>query len=126
MSEVSAFAEGREGDVAGLLRHVNDWAGVLNERLTTLAREHLDGRDRTGAVRARVSGAGRLVGLTIDPRGLRHLDNVQLAQAVMEAIAAARSAMGDRLTELTADLAGPDLPDGDPLAPHVERLLREG
>ncbi|PZG17899.1 YbaB/EbfC family nucleoid-associated protein [Nonomuraea aridisoli] len=126
MSDVSAFAEGGEGDVTSLVRQVNEWTGVLNERLATLAREHLDGTDRTGVVRARVSGIGRLIGLTIDPRGLRHLDHVQIAQAAMEAIGAARSAMGERLTELTADLAGPDLPGGDPLAPHIERLLREG
>lgn len=126
MSDVDAFAAAGEGDVASLVRRANEWASALDERLATLAREQLDGADRTGTVRARVSGAGRLVGLTIDPRGLRDLDEVQVAQAVMEAIGAAHSGMGERLTELTADLAGPDVPARDPLAPHIERLLREG
>lgn len=126
MSDFSAFASGAEGDVAGLVRRVQAWAGTLDERLASLARERLDGTDRTGTVRARISGDGRLTGLAIDPRGLRGLDHVQLAQAVMEAIGAAHSIMGDRLDELTADLSGPDaVPAADPLARHIDRLLRE-
>jgi DNA-binding protein YbaB len=129
MKEINAFAEGREGDVAGLLREIDQWTGALAKTLDDLARERLEGADERGVVRARVSGAGRLLGLTIDARGLRGLDHVQLAAAVMEAIGTARTAMGDRLTELTAGLTGPEWSprDGsDPLAPHIQRVLREG
>ncbi|MGW0801891.1 YbaB/EbfC family nucleoid-associated protein [Nonomuraea sp. NPDC002799] len=130
MNDVNAFAEGREGDVGGLLRQVNAWSAAMAGRLEDLKRERLEGTDEKGVVRARISGEGRLAGLTIDPRGLRDLDNLQLAQAVMGAIGAAHAAMGERLTELTADLAGPgqqfDPAGGDPLAAHIERVLREG
>ncbi|HEX4812434.1 MAG TPA: YbaB/EbfC family nucleoid-associated protein [Nonomuraea sp.] len=129
MKEINAFAEGREGDVAGLLREVNAWTGALTSALEELAGERLEGTDAAGVVRARVSGTGRLLGLSIDARGLRGLDHVQLAQAVKEAVGAARVAMGDRLTELTTGLGGPGgltQDGGDPLAPHIERVLREG
>ncbi|TMR96940.1 YbaB/EbfC family nucleoid-associated protein [Nonomuraea basaltis] len=129
MTEINAFAEGREGDVTKLLREVNGWTDALNRTLEELAQERLEGMDGTGAVRARVSGAGgRLLGLTIDPRTMRNLDHVELAQAVMEAVTAARAAMGDRLTEFTTGLGVPAAPESgaDPLAPHVQRVLREG
>jgi DNA-binding protein YbaB len=128
MKEINAFAEGREGDVAGLLREISAWTGALTGALDELARERLEGSDAAGVVRARVSGDGRLLGLSIDARGLRDLDHVRLAEAVKEAIGAARTAMGDRLTELTAGLTGASEQDGggDPLAPHIERVLREG
>ncbi|MFB4282574.1 MULTISPECIES: YbaB/EbfC family nucleoid-associated protein [unclassified Nonomuraea] len=129
MKEINAFAEGREGDLAGLLREINDWTGTLASRMDDLAREHLEGADAGGVVRARVSGAGRLLGLSIDGRGLRDLDHVQLAEAVKEAIGAAHAAMGERLTELTAELSGLEASGRaaqDPLAPHVQRVMREG
>ncbi|MGP3955575.1 YbaB/EbfC family nucleoid-associated protein [Nonomuraea sp. 3N208] len=129
MKEIEAFAEGREGDLAGLLREINEWTGTLAGRMNDLAQERMEGMDAAGVVRARVSGAGRLLGLTIDSRGLRGLDNVQLAEAVKEAIGVAHTAMGDRLTELMADLPGADASaqaGGDPLAPHIARVLREG
>ncbi|MGI5283946.1 YbaB/EbfC family nucleoid-associated protein [Nonomuraea polychroma] len=129
MREIDAFAEGREGDLSGLLREVNDWTNTLNGKMNDLARERMEGADADGVVRARVSGAGRLLGLTIDSRGLRELDHVQLAEAVKEAIGAAHAAMGDRLTELMADLPGADAlaqAGDDPLAPHIARVLRGG
>ncbi|SDH82496.1 YbaB/EbfC family nucleoid-associated protein [Nonomuraea jiangxiensis] len=129
MKNVRDFAEGREGDVNGLLREVNEWTGALAGAMEGLSREELEGVDETGVVHVKVSGEGRLLRLNIDPRGLRDLDHVQLAAAVKQAIGAAHTAMGDRLTELTAHLTGPQtsVPDGgDPLAPHIERLLREG
>ncbi|MFI7698244.1 YbaB/EbfC family nucleoid-associated protein [Nonomuraea sp. NPDC049480] len=129
MKEINAFAEGGEGDVGRLVREINEWTGTLTRTLNDLAHEQLDGTDERGVVRARISGAGRLLGLTIDSRGLRDLDHVQLAEAVKEAIGAAHGTMGDRLTELTAGLVDPrwTTPDGgDPLASHIQRVLREG
>ncbi|WP_188191138.1 YbaB/EbfC family nucleoid-associated protein [Nonomuraea sp. SYSU D8015] len=129
MKEIKAFAEGREGDVTGLLREINEWTGALNRTMDDLARERLEGADERGIVRAKISGTGRLLGLTIDSRGLNDLDHVQLAAAVMEAVGAARAAMGDRLTELMSDLVGPEWsaqPGEDPLASHIQRVLREG
>ncbi|MFC5815489.1 YbaB/EbfC family nucleoid-associated protein [Nonomuraea harbinensis] len=122
MGEIDAFAAGREGDLAALLREMDGWTARVTGMLEELARERLEGADASGVVRARVSGTGRLLGLDIDARGLRDLDHERLAEAVKEAVGAARTAMGDRLAELTGDPASA----ADPLAPHVERVMREG
>ncbi|MGW4802228.1 YbaB/EbfC family nucleoid-associated protein [Nonomuraea sp. NPDC004297] len=129
MKEINAFSEGREGDVAGLLREINDLTGRLAGGMAELAHERLEGADASGAVRVCVSGAGRLLALQIDGRGLRKLDHVQLADAVKEAIGAAHVAMGERLTGLMTELTGPGPAPQvgqDPLAPYIERVLREG
>jgi DNA-binding protein YbaB len=124
MSEIDAFAAGREGDLGRLLRELDAWNERLARTLGELGAERVDGTDANGVVRARVTGTGRLAGLHIDPRGLRGLDHAGLAAAVMEAVAAARAALGERLTELTGP--PPDGDPGDPLAGHVERVIREG
>ncbi|MEV5495069.1 YbaB/EbfC family nucleoid-associated protein [Nonomuraea fuscirosea] len=128
MTEIDAFLQGREGDLAGLVREVTAWTAALGGALDELARERMEGADAREVVRARVSGTGGLLGLSIDARRLRDLDHVELAEAVKQAIGAAKGAMGERLTELTEGLSGrdPSLPGGDPLAPHIERVLREG
>lgn len=123
MSEIDAFAAGREGDLAGLLREVDAWSARIARTLDELAAERLDGADAVGAVRARVSGTGRLLALDIDGRRLRGLDHEQLAEAVKEAVGAARAALNDRLTELAP---GPPAGDADPLGTHVRRVMREG
>ncbi|MEW9546964.1 YbaB/EbfC family nucleoid-associated protein [Nonomuraea sp. NPDC050783] len=130
MSETEAFAGGRDGDLAGLLREVEGWSARVAGTLDELGRERLEGVDARGAVRARVAGTGRLLGLHLDPRKLRELDHVQLAEAVKEAVGAARAGIAERLAELTGDPAGPGAPAhggvADPLADHVRRVMREG
>ncbi|MEV0617194.1 YbaB/EbfC family nucleoid-associated protein [Nonomuraea sp. NPDC050404] len=128
MREINAFLQGREGDVAGLVREISAWTTTLSATMDELARERMDGADARGVVTATVSGEGRLLRLNIDSRKLDGLDHVELAAAVKEAIGAAKAAMGDRLTEITESLAGTDpaVPGGDPLAPHIQRVLREG
>lgn len=123
MSEIGRFASGGEGDLAALLREVNGWTAGLSGTLDELARETFDGTDAGGTVRARISGAGRLLKLDIDAKGLRALDHVELAEAVKEAVGAAHAALGDQLTELTGETSGDA---ADPLAAHVERVIREG
>ncbi|MEV0591872.1 YbaB/EbfC family nucleoid-associated protein [Nonomuraea cavernae] len=123
MKEVTAFGQGGEGDLPGLLREVESWLGSLTGALEEMREVRLEGTDSTGVVRAEVSGVGRLVGLSIDPRGLRDLDHVELAEAVRAAIVAAHLAMGERLTEVTGGLAGPTSGD-DPLDSHVRNVLR--
>ena len=127
MRRVEAFAGGRPDDVDGLLRETDDWARTLTGALGELADERLAGADPSEVVSAEVSGTGRLRGLSIDPRGLRDLDHVQLAQAVCAAIAAAHLAMGERLTEVVQDLTGraPDTTGtADPLDGHIRNVLR--
>ncbi|NJP24191.1 YbaB/EbfC family nucleoid-associated protein [Microbispora sp. SCL1-1] len=128
MRNTAAFNEGREGDVAGLVREVQGRVGALADLLHTLSEEVIEGTDATGAVTARVTGAGHLLGLSIDPRAMRDLDHVAMSAAIQGAIGAARGATGERLTkameEFTADF-GDAPPSGDPLAPYVQALLRE-
>ncbi|MEU7877325.1 YbaB/EbfC family nucleoid-associated protein [Microbispora bryophytorum] len=140
MRNTAAFNEGREGDVAGLVREVQGRVGALADLLHGLSEEVVEGSDATGAVVARVSGAGRLLGLTVDPRAMRDLDHVAMSAAIQGAIGAARSEVGERLARAMADFApdltpglapgltadaGADPPLGDPLAPYVLALLRE-
>jgi DNA-binding protein YbaB len=130
MRRVEAFAGGRQDDVDGLLRETDGWARARARALGELEEERLAGADPSKVVRAEVAGTGRLRGLSIDPRRLRDLDHVQLAQAVCEAIAAAHLAMGDRLTQVVQDLTGraPDTAGtegaADPLDGHIRNVLR--
>ncbi|TDD12822.1 YbaB/EbfC family DNA-binding protein [Nonomuraea deserti] len=127
MRHADAFSAGRQDDVAGLLRETEGWTGTVTGALGELEAERLAGADPSGTVRAEVSGAGRLRTLSIDPRGLRALDHVQLAQAVREAIVAAHLAMDERLTEVVQTLTGrhPDTAvPADPLAGHIRDVLR--
>ncbi|MEU8247154.1 YbaB/EbfC family nucleoid-associated protein [Nonomuraea sp. NPDC048916] len=126
MKEVAAFGAGGDGDLSGLLREAESWLDSLAGVLGELEEARLEGADSTGTVRAEVSGAGRLLGLTIDPRRLRDLDHVELAEAVREAIVAAHVAMGERLVEMADGLASPAAPTsgGDPLDSYVQNVLR--
>ncbi|NUW44883.1 YbaB/EbfC family nucleoid-associated protein [Nonomuraea rhodomycinica] len=129
MRDVEASALNGPEDVVNLLRQADDWTRALNGALTGLAEERLAGTDPSGVVRAEVSGSGRLRGLSIDPRGLRGLDHVQLAHAVQEAIAAAHRTMGDRLTEVMQELSGPGRSTtgadaADPLDGYIRNVLR--
>ncbi|MEU4226751.1 YbaB/EbfC family nucleoid-associated protein [Nonomuraea sp. NPDC026600] len=130
MKRVEAFAGGGQDDVDGLLRETDGWARTLAGALGELEQERLAGAEPSEVVRAEVSGTGRLRGLSIDPRGLRDLDHVQLAQAVCAAIAAAHLAMGERLTEVVQDLTGraPEVAGtedaADPLDGHIRNVLR--
>ncbi|TDD14541.1 YbaB/EbfC family nucleoid-associated protein [Nonomuraea diastatica] len=127
MRHVDAFSAGRLDDVAGLLRETDGWARAVTEAVGELEEERLAGADPSGTVRAEVSGAGRLRTLSIDPRGLRALDHVQLARAVREAIVAAHLAMDERLTEVVQTLTrrpSDTTVPADPLAGHIRDVLR--
>ncbi|MEV0145035.1 MULTISPECIES: YbaB/EbfC family nucleoid-associated protein [unclassified Nonomuraea] len=129
MRNVEALAGGGPDDLPRLLREADDWAQALTGALDGLEEERLSGIDPSGVVRAEVTGSGRLRGLSIDPRGLRGLDHIQLAQAVQEAIAAAHLAMGERLTEVVQDLTGRTqgtvgADAADPLQGYIHNVLR--
>ncbi|MEV4060590.1 YbaB/EbfC family nucleoid-associated protein [Nonomuraea dietziae] len=128
MKDAEAFAQGKIGDLDGLMRELDGWVGSLTAAMGDLDEQRLEGTDPTQTVRAEVAGTGRLLALTIDSQKLRALDHVELAEAVQEAIVAARLAIGERLTDLMRDLAGPQVStdDGDPLAPYIQNVLREG
>ncbi|GAA2290545.1 hypothetical protein GCM10010149_41940 [Nonomuraea roseoviolacea subsp. roseoviolacea] len=128
MRDAETFAVNGPEDVAGLLRAADGWTRALDEALAGLEEERLAGADPSGVVRAEVTGGGRLRGLSIDPRGLRGLDHLQLAHAVQQAIAAAHRTMGERLTEVVQDLAGPagstaGADAADPLDGYIRNVL---
>ncbi|WP_169950619.1 YbaB/EbfC family nucleoid-associated protein [Microbispora sp. H11081] len=124
MRNTAAFNEGGEGDVAGLVREVQGRVDALAGLLRGLGEEVAEGTDATGAVAARVSGTGDLLGLRIDPRAMRDLDHEAMSAAILAAIGAARAATGEMLARAMADFAE-EPPPGDPLAPYVRALLRE-
>ncbi|MFE3455698.1 YbaB/EbfC family nucleoid-associated protein [Nonomuraea sp. NPDC059194] len=129
MKHAEAFDQGRIGDLDGLIRELDGWNRTLNQALTGLAENTLEGSDPTGTVHAQVSGTGRLLALTLDPRKHRDLDHLALAQAVQQAILAAKLAIGDHLNDLVDDLAGPHTTGhttDDPLAHYINNVLREG
>jgi DNA-binding protein YbaB len=117
--------EGGPDDVTGLLREADGWARAMAGALGELAEERLAGTDPSQVVRAEVSGTGRLRTLSIDPRGLRDLDHVQLARAVQEAVVAAHRTMGERLEEVVQGLSGlGGASAADPLEGHIRNVLR--
>lgn len=125
MRHVESFAEGRPDEVTGLLREADGWARTLAGAMGELEEERLTGTDPAGVVRVEVSGTGRLRALSIDPRRLRDLDHLQLAQAVQEAIVAAHHTMGERLEEVVEGLTGPGRASAaDPLDGYIRNVLR--
>ncbi|GGK50569.1 hypothetical protein Ppa06_09020 [Planomonospora parontospora subsp. parontospora] len=132
--QITAFAAGAEGDVAGLLREVGEQVDRLTAALRGLSGREVEADAADGGIRVRVSGSGRLLAVTVGARAMRDLDHEELGRAVVEAIRRAREAAGAELAEAVAEATGtrpPDLadPDGpvvpaDPLAPAVDALLR--
>jgi DNA-binding protein YbaB len=129
VKNVNTFHGGGEGDVAGLLREVDGWVATLTATLRDAEEQRAEGADPSGRVVAKVSGSGRLLGLTIDPRAMRDLDHVAMAEAATQAIDAARVASADHLAEALGELEGAPLSaeaGRDPLEPYIRTLLQEG
>jgi DNA-binding protein YbaB len=132
--QITAFTAGADGDVAGLLREVGEQVDRLTAALRDLSGREVEAGTADGGIRARVSGAGRLLAVTVGARAMRDLDHEELGRAVVEVIRQAREAAGTELAEAVAEAAGarppgPAEPGGtgvpaDPLAPAVDALLR--
>ncbi|MFI6909412.1 YbaB/EbfC family nucleoid-associated protein [Nonomuraea sp. NPDC050394] len=126
MTHGNAFQEGRDGDLAGLIRDFEGWVDAFAGALRELAEERLTGVDDTGLVAATVSGTGRLLRVTIDPRAMRDLGHSDLGPAVLQAILAARAAMGEGLEKAMTALSGGRPPAGqDVLQPYFDAVLRQ-
>jgi DNA-binding protein YbaB len=119
-------------DVRELARQVETWIGGFAATLRDLDEMEVTGAGAGGHVQAKVSGAGRLRSVTIDPRAMRDLDHVALGEAIREAVQSARAVAGEEVGNAFADLTGRPLPEPggalpeDPLAPYIQALLREG
>lgn len=126
MTHGDAFRGGMEGDVTKLIRQIEGLVDAFAGALHDLEGQRLTGADGTGRVAATVSGSGRLLRVAIDPRAMRDLDHTALGQAVLQAIGAARGAMGEELNETLNALNGDwPQPDQDLLEAYFDAVLRE-
>ncbi|WP_433251326.1 YbaB/EbfC family nucleoid-associated protein [Streptosporangium sp. CA-135522] len=116
------------GDAGRLAGEIEGWVDTLATTIRELNDQELTGADGSGRVLATVTGSGRVLRVSIAPRAMRELDNVAIAAAIMEAVGAAREAMGESLTKAMETLNGgpgqADLGD-DPLAAYFEAVLGE-
>ncbi|WP_431898388.1 YbaB/EbfC family nucleoid-associated protein [Nonomuraea sp. bgisy101] len=114
-------------DIGRLVHEIAGHTEAIAATMRELEHRKLTGSDGTAGVTATVSGTGQLLEVLVTPLAMRELDHVELAEAVREAIDAARVAMADELTEamnaVTGELPQPD-PDHDPFARYLDDLLR--
>ncbi|SDI30306.1 Conserved DNA-binding protein YbaB [Sinosporangium album] len=128
MRHNDAFDTG-PGDIGKLVGDIHNWVDAMATTLRELEEQTLTGYDESGRVTAKVSGSGRLLKVTVAPQAMRDLDHVEVAEAVRQAIEAARIAMAEELTTamnaLTHGMPQPD-PNHDPFAAYFNDILRGG
>ncbi|HLL64469.1 MAG TPA: hypothetical protein VK453_01850 [Micromonosporaceae bacterium] len=81
---------------------------AMNEllgRITELQQAVYDGCDSWELIRARVAGTGRLATVDISAQAIRDIPSAELGQHCLEAVAAARVAMGEAMRQGLADLS---------------------
>ncbi|MFC4112060.1 YbaB/EbfC family nucleoid-associated protein [Nonomuraea zeae] len=112
-----------------MLREVGRMADAFAGEAREAEERRVTGADRTGQVTATVSGSARLLDVRIGARAMRDLDHVELSQAVLEAVGAAREAAAEELTEVLGRLNGGGRPQpgarGHPSARDLDAMLRE-
>ncbi|MEV2267742.1 YbaB/EbfC family nucleoid-associated protein [Nonomuraea africana] len=128
MKHTDAFSAGNGEDLPGLFREVERLADAFAGGMREAEERRVTGADGSGRVVATVSGAARLLDVRIDHRAMRDLDHVELSQAVLDAVRAAREAAAEGLTEILGSLNGgrpqPD-PEDNPLTGYLDAMLRE-
>ncbi|GLW12862.1 hypothetical protein Misp01_79900 [Microtetraspora sp. NBRC 13810] len=128
MKPADAFGAGEGEELQGLFREVERLAAAFAAGTREAEERRVTGADGTGRVVATVAGSARLLQVRIDPRAMRDLDHVELSQAVLDAVGAAREAAAEGLTELLGGLNGgrsqPDSAD-NPLTRHLDAIVRE-
>lgn len=120
---------GSEEDFPRLFREVERMADAFTEGMRELDERKVTGADSTGRVVATVKGSAQLLHVRIDPRAMRDLDHVELSQAVLDAVGAARQAAAEGLDELLGKLNGgrpQPAPEDNPFARYFDGFLREG
>ncbi|WP_327092409.1 YbaB/EbfC family nucleoid-associated protein [Nonomuraea sp. NBC_01738] len=120
---------GDEGDLERLSHEIERIADAFSGGMRELEEQTVTGADATGQVVATVSGSSHLLKLRIDPRAMRDLDHVELAQAALAAVTAARTAAAEGLDEIMGALNGglaPADPQDNPLARAFDSLFRDG
>lgn len=94
-------------DMSGLLAHAQQMQQQLVEAQESIARTEVSGSAGGGLVTARVTGAGELIGLSIDPRVVQSGPPAEVSEAIADlVIAAIRNANHDA-KELRAEAMGP-------------------
>lgn len=107
---------GGQPDMAQLLQQAQKMQQQVMAAQQELAQSEVEGSAGGGLVTARVSGAGELVALDIDPRAVDPEDTETLADLVVAAVRDANRAAAELQAEamdpLTRGLGGLGLPGG--------------
>ncbi|MFE3448591.1 YbaB/EbfC family nucleoid-associated protein [Nonomuraea sp. NPDC059194] len=128
MKHTDAFSAGDGEELAGLFREVDRLADAFAGGMREVEERKVTGADSTGRVVATALGSARLLDVRIDPRAMRDLDHVELSQAVLEAVRAAREAAAEGLNEILGGLNNgrpQPGPDDNPLTRYLDAILRE-
>ncbi|MEU8108964.1 YbaB/EbfC family nucleoid-associated protein [Nonomuraea muscovyensis] len=128
MPHTDAFDGGDGEGFPELFREVGRLADAFADEMREAEERRVPGADGAGRVVATVSGSARLLHVRVDARAMRDLDHVELGQAVLDAVRAAREAAAQGMTEAVGRLNGgrpQPGPDDNPLGRYLDAMLRE-
>jgi DNA-binding YbaB/EbfC family protein len=94
-------------DMSGLLAHAQQMQQQLVEAQESIARTEVLGSSGGGLVTARVTGAGELLGLSIDPRVLESGPPAEAAEAIADLVLAAVRDANQSADVLRSEAMGP-------------------
>ncbi|MFG3702692.1 YbaB/EbfC family nucleoid-associated protein [Micromonospora sp. NPDC047620] len=119
----SAREAQRQGYTGESMRRVTEAVDGFAAEIAALTDESVEGCDSLGLVAARVTGDYRVEDVYISPQAMAALDATALGAACQEAIAAARTSMGERLTQRLAGISGDaDIPPPMDLSAALDQL----
>lgn len=119
------MSEGNLPDMNDLFAHAQEMQRRLAETQQEIAATEVSGSSGGGLVTARVTGAGELIALSIDPRVLTSAGPPETAEAIADlVVAAVRDAnkSAERLRELAMAPLATELGLGDGGLPGVSGL----
>ncbi len=94
-------------DMSGLLAHAQQMQQQLVEAQESIARTEVSGSAGGGLVTARVTGAGELIGLSIDPRVVQSGPPAEVSEAIADLVVAAIRNANQDADVLRAQAMGP-------------------
>jgi DNA-binding protein YbaB len=119
----SAQEAQRQGYTGESMRRVTEAVDGFAAEIAALTDESAEGYDSLGLVGARVTGDYRVEHVYISPQAMAALDAAALGAACREAIVAARTSMGERLTQRLAGISGnADIPPPTDLSAALDQL----
>ncbi|MEV5763432.1 hypothetical protein AB0L34_02480 [Micromonospora sp. NPDC052213] len=119
----SAREAQRQGYAGESMRRVTEAVDGFAAEIAALTDESAEGCDSLELVAARVTGDYRVEHVYISPQAMATLDATELGAACQEAIGAARTNMGERLTQRLAGISGgADVPPPMDLSAALDRM----